>query len=526
MSNTAGSDTTPLRIEELLHPGAFTHAIARPRLVETHISWIVLTGKLAYKIKKAVKLGFIDTSTLERRRDYCNEELRLNRRLAPEMYLRVVPITRPGGGQAKVDGDGRPIEYAVCMKQFSADQELPALLERRDVSTGEIEQLAELIARFHQQAPASSRAQVPENTQRMYDTVLENLEQLIEYVQRTQPQPDLQRLSDWTRAAIGAHECSFETRERTGHIRECHGDLHAANIVRVEQRLLPFDCIDFDPDLRWIDVMNDLAFLVMDLYSRGREDLSTTLLNRYLEITGDYDGARLLPFYGVHRALVRAKVDAIALEQSPHLAVAFTHRLQQRIRTAVQLMDRPRPVLLLMHGLSGSGKSWLSQQLVGPLRAVRVRSDLERKRLLGEPDSPAGAGFKQGHYAPAMSHRVYARLVECAESCLQAGCNVIVDAAFLEAADRELFTGLAERMEIACAFISCNADEATLLNRVAIRAADGKDVSEADRSVLAAQLRSYKPLVTTRRVIHADTREPAVVQTVVAAVRASIAAQS
>ena len=517
------SQHAPLRIEELLVPSAFPHEVGELHLVETHISWVILTGSLVYKIKKPVKLDFIDTSTLDRRRHYCNEELRLNRRLAPDLYVRVVPITRRNG-QARIHGTGTPMEYAVCLKQFSADAELPALLQHGDVSLPEIQRLGETLAYFHLQTPEFSGTHAPEATQRMYDTVLDNLEQLLEYTKQRRSGPELRRLWDWTRRAILTHEATFETREREHRIRDCHGDLHAANIVRYEGRLLPFDCIDFDPQLRCIDVINDIAFLIMDLHTHGRSDLGAALLSRYLEITGDYDGVRLLPFYAVYRALVRAKVDAIAAEQSRHLVARYNERLQRRVRTAIELTKQPRPILLLMHGVSGSGKSWLSEQLVAPLHALRIRSDVERKRLLGP--SASNAGFAQGNYAPGMSHRVYARLVECAESCLQGGCNVIVDAAFLAASDRELFTSLADRLLVTCAFISCHADPTTLLNRVAERAAHGTDASEADQAVVRSQLRDFEPLDRQQQhqIIKVDTREADAVAKVVSSLGALQAA--
>lgn len=507
-----------LRIEELLVPSAFPHAVTELRLVETHISWVVLTGTLAYKIKKPLELDFIDTSTLERRRRYCEEEVRLNRRLAPELYLRVVPITR-AGGTARVEGNGEAVEYAVCLKQFPADAELPVLLECDQVSLPEMIRLGETLAHFHLQAPELSGEHAPDATQRMYDTVLANLEQLLEYTEQHRMTPELRWLWDWTRQAIDEHEATFEQRVRDHRIRDCHGDLHAANIVRFEGRLVPFDCIDFDPQLRSIDVINDIAFLIMDLHGYRRDDFAAGLLSRYLEITGDYEGIRLLPFYAVYRALVRAKVDAIAAEQSPHLADNYTERMRRRVRTALELTQRPRPILLLMHGVSGSGKSWLSEQLVAPLRAIRLRSDVERKRLLRAPSTTTG--FKQGNYAPAMSHRVYARLTDCAESCLQAGFNVIVDAAFLDASDRELLLSLADRMVVRCAFVSCSADPTTLLERVAARAEHGADPSEADESVLRSQLRDFVPLNAQQqhRVITVDTRDADAVEQVVNAVR-------
>lgn len=532
MTVTTGEDRaeapSPLRIEELLRPEAFGHPVSGLKLVETHISWVVLTGALAYKIKKPVKLDFIDTSTLERRLYYCHEELRLNRRLAPQLYLKVVPITRQNGtreaGRVRVEGElGPAIEYAVCLKQFDAKDELPAILARGDVSVTEINALAESIAKFHQQSPASSREDLPDKTERMYDSVLGNLDQLLAHMEPLKPLTGVERLVAWTQETIAALEPTFEARERAGFIREGHGDLHSANIVRFQHRLVPFDCIDFDPHLRWIDVMNDLAFLVMDLVSREREDLSTALLSKYLEITGDYAGVRLLPFYAVYRALVRAKVDAITAEQSPTHAAEFRRRLHRRVSTAVRWMERPRPVLILMHGVSGSGKSWLSERLVATLPALRIRSDLERKRLVGRTaGSSEGASFKQGLYAPEISHRTYARLIECAESCLQAGFTVIVDAGFLDPADRELFHGLAKQLQITRMIISCQADRDTLLSRVEERAKKGKDPSDADRKIVEAQLRDIKPLSADERpeLITVDTRRSDVVRQVVAAVHA------
>ncbi|WP_129645754.1 bifunctional aminoglycoside phosphotransferase/ATP-binding protein [Peristeroidobacter agariperforans] len=506
----------PLCIEELLVPSAFPHDVTELRVVETHISWIVLTGTRAYKIKRPLQLEFIDTSTLERRRHYCEEEVRLNCRLAPELYLGVVPITRVSG-RARVAGAGAAIEYAVCLKQFPADAELPVLLQREQVSLAEMIQLGETLAHFHLQTPELTGEYASDATQHMYDTVLANLEQLLEYTEQRWMTPELRWLWEWTRKAIDAHEATFEERVRDHRIRDCHGDLHAANIVRFEGRLVPFDCIDFDPQLRTVDVINDIAFLIMDLHGHRRDDLAAALLSRYLEITGDYAGVRLLPFYAVYRALVRAKVDVIAAEQSTHLAESYIERMRRRVRTALELTQRPRPVLLLMHGVSGAGKSWLSEQLIAPLHAIRITSDVERKRLLRAP--PTTAGFKQGNYAPETSHRVYARLMDCAESCLQAGFNVIVDATFLEASDRELFISSADRMAVTCMFISCSADPSTLLDRIAARVAHGGDPSEADQSVVRSQLRDLAPLDTHYRVINVDTRDADAVEKVANAVR-------
>jgi predicted kinase len=288
---------------------------------------------------------------------------------------------------------------------------------------------------------------------------------------------------------------------------------------------VPFDCIEFDPDLRWIDVISDIAFLVMDLASHGRADLAFALLSRYLEVTGDYDGVRVLPFYAVYRALVRAKVDALMVETVPARAAEFRYRLQQRLAAAHKWTAPGQPMLILMHGASGSGKSWLSSRLVPSLRAVRVRSDLERKRLAGiESSVPATARVREGIYTPAFSHRTYGRLADCAESCVRAGLSVIVDAAFLDTNDRRLFRTLAERLRVPYAIVSCEADPITLAQRVNERAKERKDASDATLSVLDTQLREIQPFEAEEQpcVIHVDTEEEDVVQRVTGAIRARV----
>jgi predicted kinase len=357
----------------------------------------------------------------------------------------------------------------------------------------------------------------------MYDSVLGNLEQLLAHLDSPQPAAQLARLVDWTHDRADVLEPIFQMREQSGFVRECHGDLHAANIVRLNDRLTPFDCIEFDPDLRWIDVISDIAFLVMDLASHGRADLAFALLNRYLEVTGDYDGMRVLPFYAAYRALVRAKVDALMMEKVPARAAEFRARLRKRIAAAQTWVAPDHAIMILMHGASGSGKSWLSGHLAPSLRAVRVRSDLERKRLAGiESTVSASARVGEGIYTPAFSHRTYSRLADCAESCLRAGLSVIVDAAFLDTNDRRLFRTLAQRLKVPYAIVSCEADPITLAQRVDERAREHKDASDATLSVLDTQLREIEPFEAAeeRCVIHADTEEPDVVQRVLGEIRA------
>jgi uncharacterized protein len=512
-----------VRIQELLAPEVFPHPVSDITLRETHISWVILTGPFAYKIKKAVKFDFIDSLTLERRRHLCEEELRLNRRFAPDLYVNVAAITRKNGS-VEIGGDGAAIEYAVRMQQFSPSDELPALLAREDVKVTQIEALAESLARFHLNAALAAPAQVPAKTELMYQSVFGNLAQLLAHCSGEHSSA-LNRLIDWTHDTAQALESAFEARERGGFVRECHGDLHAANIVRWHGQLVPFDGIDFEPKLRWIDVISDIAFLVMDLASHERNDLAFALLSRYLEVTGDYDGLRVLPFYAAYRALVRAKVDALAAEQLPAQAAESHQRLQRRIRAAMTWTTPRQPMLMLMHGASGSGKSWLSRQLVPALGAIRIRSDLERKRLAGiETGRPAAARVREGIYSPHFSHRTYGRMADCAEICLRAGFDVVVDAAFLEATDRELFSGLAERAGARRVIVSCQAERTTLAERILERSAGRSDPSDATLNVLDMQLRDLKPFDLSEQpdVVAVDTGKADALATVVAAIRARL----
>jgi uncharacterized protein len=485
-----------LQIRELLQPTAFPHSVRSIELRETHVSWVVLTGSYAYKVKKPVKLDFLDASTLQQRRHFCEEELRLNRRLAPELYLDVVSIGREAGHA--VVGSGEPaIEYAVRMRQFPESDELPALLARGEIDAAQLSELGGQLARFHASAAVAPPSRAPERTLQMCDLVRANLTQLSEQMAslRLASGAHLSRLADWTQATMRLLQPMFQLREQCGFVREGHGDLHAANIVAWRARLVPFDCIEFDPRLRWIDEMDDVAFLVMDLAKRERSDLAFALLTRYLETGGDYDGVRLLPFYAVYRALVRAKVEVLRGAQLQAVDDDLEQRVRRDLAAAASWMEPQHPTMVLMHGVSGSGKSWLSERLVPELRAVRIRSDVERKRLARiAAAQSARAGIHEGIYSPELTRRTYGRLAECAQSCLRAGLSVIVDASFLRHADRVMFRRLAADMRVPCVIVACRAEPATLTARLSERARARNDASDATLSILDAQLRSNHAL--------------------------------
>lgn len=511
--STHGGAPEPFRPEELLTADAFEHPVTGLDILETNTSWIILTGRYAYKIKRAVAFDFLDMTTLAKRRFLCEEELRLNRRLAPDLYLDVVAITR-GAKTLRIGGSGEVVEYAVRMRQFDRSQELSALLDRGEVSAEEIATFAARLARFHAAAARRSDSVDFVHTEHMRGAVLGNVAILLSHIDGELEMPALGPLIDWTHDFLDGSMRWFRRREENGFIRECHGDLHARNIVRWGGELVAFDCLEFDPKLRWIDIMNDVAFLFMDLAARGRKDLAFVFLNEHVEHTGDYDGIRLLPFYAVHRALVRAMVDALAAEQDPRKRRDFGRRFQARIGIAADFVRPQPPILILMHGPSGSGKSWLSERLAPLIGAVRIRSDVERKRLAGS----TGADL----YTPEFNARTYARLRECAESCLQAGLPAIVDAAFLRRADRDSFKFLAAGLDVPCMVLSCEAERKILSERITARARAAADPSDADLAVLDGQLRTLEPFRADERPLIAaiSTTDPRAVQIAQAAIAA------
>lgn len=481
----AGSIGT-FSVESLRHPSAYPHVVERVAVLETLLSWVFLTGQYAYKVKKPVKLDYIDASTLSRREYLCCEELRLNRRTAPELYVDVVPICLAPDG-LKVCGNGEPIEFAVRMRQFPQDQLLRQLLLASAVDPTELAEFGRSLATFHERAAVAVFADGETYLARVRRTVLGNLASLLAYDRDVETLPALGALNDWVHQALAASEPHVHAREVASRVRDCHGDLHARNIVRFQGRLTPFDCLEFDRELREIDVMSDVAFLLMDLLGHGRRDLAFSFLDAYLDASGDYDGVQLLPLHLVHRALVRARVDALEACAPGADRGELHRRLEARIRAATELSRPERPHLLLMHGPSGSGKSWLSERLIAPLGAVRIRSDRERHRL-------AGASSREDRYSAAMSDRTYARLLEAARSCLAAGVNVLVDAAFLSSSRRRPFIRLAAEHHVPVTLIACTSAPSLMYERVRARGIEGRDPSEATAQVLSRKLATLAPL--------------------------------
>lgn len=481
----------------LCHDRAYSHPVQGIRLVQTHISWVLLTGDYAYKIKKPLNLGFLDFSTLDKRRFFCEEEVRLNRRLAPGLYLDVVPIT-VSNGEPRMGGSGPPVEYAVRMRQFPDDARLDHVLARGGLRPEHMDALARQVADFHASLPPPA----PETRFGTLANVALYARQNFEQIRsRLGDAGDLARLAElegWTERELEERADQISARREQGFVRECHGDLHLANMALLGERVEVFDCIEFNPELRWIDVMSEVAFTVMDLHDRGRGDLANRFLNAYLEAGGDYGGLPLIPFYLVYRALVRAKVAAIRFAgtelQDGERAAALS-QCRDYLDLASGFTRPRRPALLITHGPSGAGKTTLTTPLVQALGAIRLRSDVERKRLFGlSPGARSGSGIGNGIYGREADTQTYGRLAELAQCAVGAGYPVIVDATFLKREQRAAFRQLARRCRMPFAILDFHAPQAALRERIKERGAAAQDASEAGIEVLERQQAMEEPL--------------------------------
>lgn len=476
-------------IAGLLSPSAYPHEVGEVELVETHISWVFLTGEYAYKVKKPVDFGFLDFSTLAKRRHFCEEEVRLNRTWAPDLYIEVDPITLVDG-KPRIAGAGEPVEYTVRMRQFAYDMRLDRQLALGELSVQDMSELATEIARQHLDA------RPVEHCERLLRVTQQQARDNYTALMGKVPRAFLAAQRRWMESKLEDYGPIMEERSRNGYFRECHGDLKLANIVRRPEGIRAFDCIEFNRDLREIDVVADYAFLTMDLKVRGAAHLASAFLNRYLEITGDYRGACLLPIYEVYRSLVRAKILGIKLRESciTETAAGDRRAMKRYCALARLLTRRRRPLLVAMTGYSGSGKSWLSKRLVPGLAAIRLRSDLERKRLANlDPAADSQSGIASGLYDRATTDAVYDHLLQTAGELLRAGLNVIVDASFLSAAHRQLARQTAEDSGAGYVLLETVAAETELRERLTDR--NGREsVSEADIDVLRHQLESSDPL--------------------------------
>jgi len=516
------SETSPGNlILAMQNPDLYDHPVDGFQVIETHISQVILTGDYAYKIKKPMDFGFLNFSTLDRRKHFCEEELRLNRRLADRLYLEVVPITGTPDNPI-LGGEGEAFEYAIKMRQFGQEHLFDRLQEQGKLTPEPLTDLARQVAAFHEQLPPVPDDKPLGTPEAVFAAMQENFDQIRPMIDDSHLLMQLDNLQAWTESTFERHRELIARRRDSGMVRECHGDLHLANITRFEDAVTVFDCIEFNEPFRWIDVINDLAFLLMDLESRGESALTHQVLNTYLEYRDDFEALPLLPLYKAYRAMVRAKI-ALFTMGNPGLTDAEKTDLMQRYRAYAQLAEDygtiPNHYLLATTGLSASGKTCVSAAMANELGLIRLRSDVERKRLHGldpleSSRSPTGGNL----YTEEATEKTYQRLAELAGYVLAAGFPVIVDAASLKQKERYLLASVAEAQGVPFALIHCEAPED--LRREWIRNRKG-DASEATEELLDAQQTWFEPLTAEEKshTIHLHTDQEHVAEAVADRIR-------
>lgn len=497
-------------IEQLLSAPAYSHPVKRLRCIETHISWIVLTGEFAYKIKKPVQFDFVDYSTLEKRNLNCNKEVQLNRRYAPDIYLDVVPIYDQSGRFHVGLSNNAPlstehhkvVEYAVRMKEFSQDFILANRVPK--VTGDQLENFALRLSAFHRQESAVEIEDIDQELAKVKAEVSDNFS-LLRKALKDSPQLDsIERIEAWSESEFSKLMPQIAERIRQGKIKLCHGDLHLNNIIELDGELIPFDGIEFNQHLQNIDTLSEVAFLFMDLDAHGYRGLAWRFLNAYLEDTGENDCLELFRFFAVYRAMVRAKVAWIQCQlksnkvghqgswlkgDEPVNCQEPVHPWDHYLDFSERMIATRKPHLSITFGFSGSGKSTTALGQVESHEAIRIRSDVLRKKL-------HAADPGQYRYSTSLTEQVYRQMLQSAECILQAGVSVVLDATFLNHTYREWFLELATRQNANFQILACDANFAELCSRIQERS---NDPSEATIKVLQQQMNDFDELTEMER---------------------------
>ena len=519
MNDSRGTpDSPPPLIAALLEPARYPHPVERVELMQTHGAWVLLAGEFAYKIKKPVRFPFMDFGTLGARRHACETEIRVNRRFqshdkpATQLYLGVLPIVgTPGDPRWGEAGDeAQAIEFAVQMRRFDEAARLDHLCERGALTAEHIGGLARRMASFQARAAVAGAGHDWGHPTASMRWPRDNFTTLGALLRAPADAAQVRALSDWTEQRFVAIEPLLSRRRQKDRVREGHGDLHLANLVLIEDEVLPFDAIEFNEELRWIDVASDMAFAWMDLLDHGQPGLANGLLSEWLDASGDVSAPSVWSFFASYRAGVRAKVAAIRTKQLrdtgalPDAEASLTEA-RRYLALAQDIAHSPKPQLIITHGLSGSGKTWASSrwlQAEASGRAIRLRSDVERKRLHGvSPLTASGSGLNEGLYRPQAHEETYASLRARARMLLHDGWTVLVDAAFLREAERRSFAELAEAEGCPFHILACEAPPDELRRRISARQAAGKDASEATLVVLEQQFGWLEPLTGGERAL-------------------------
>lgn len=489
--------THPKLVEAMSKPDFYPHRPASVELVQTHISFVFIAGERVYKVKKAVDFGFLDFTTLEKRKHYCEEELRLNRRLAPEAYLEVVAIAEDASGELRL-GTGRAVDYAVVMKKLPLDRMLKKLLAEGKVPPEAMDAVAAKVAAFHAAAETGGEIDEMGSIETIRYNHDENFEQTAPYVGRTIARSRYAFLKDWVHRFLEKEQPLFEKRVADHRIRDCHGDLHAEHICLADGIVI-FDCIEFNKRFRFGDVAAEAAFLAMDLDYNGYPGHARAFVEAYVRHSGDGDVWRLLDFYRCYYAYVRGKVTSFRLDD-PHIESA---QRDDAARAGSQYFDlafsyaaRPaKKTLILVAGLMGTGKSVFARALAPLVGAEIVQTDAVRKEMLRIPPSEHRyEGFGEGIYSAEVSRRTYASALEVALEKLKTAGAVIVDGSYKSRRERALAFEAARRAGAEAFLVECTCPEAVVEARLRARESDGGDISDGRWEIFQAQRGAFETI--------------------------------
>jgi hypothetical protein len=500
--------------DHLKQPAFYGPGVTSVQLLQTHISYVALTGTYAYKVKKPVNFGFLDFSTLDKRKYYCEEELRLNKRLSPEIYLDVIPITRTDSA-LELNGTGPIVDYALKMKEFPQEQIMTNVLKRGAITEETIDLLCKRLIEFYStQQPSEDITKFGEPPS-VKQNIDENFEQTKPMIDITVPKETFQYISDAATRFFEKKKNVFKRRMKDGRILDCHGDLHSGNIVITDHKIQIFDCIEFNERFRYIDVASDIAFLAMDLDYQNHPYLSSHLIQEYIERSGDQGIHEVLNFYKSYRAYVRGKIHGFQLND-PHISPETKQDIVQHARKYFDLskyyaelfsrdLGAIRPLIFVVSGLTGTGKSTVAQKLAIDYHAAQINTDVVRKQHAGiEQYERHHDEFHTGLYSPENIDKTYEQVMDLARKHLRKKENVVLDATFQKRNYREMVRNVAQTHDAIPVFILCTCPDEVVKRRLEERLKK-KSVSDGRWEIYREQKKTFEPFSPDEPFLPMDT---------------------
>jgi aminoglycoside phosphotransferase family enzyme/predicted kinase len=498
--------------KQLQKPKVYGSKVDQVQVLQTHISYVFLAGDFAFKVKKPVDFGFLDFSTLEKRRFYCEEELRLNQRLCPELYLEVIPITRHNQS-VELNGAGEVVDYAVKMQRFPQERIMTNVLQHESIGSDVIEHICSTLVNFYNSYPSTPEITQYGGVEAVKQNINENFEQTQSKIDITIPQKTFEKIQNINNHFFTAKAGVFHKRQKGGFIHDCHGDLHSGNIVLTDSVQI-FDCIEFNKRFRFCDVASDIGFLAMDLDFLNHPFLSSHLIHCYVQQSDDSDIFSVLNFYKCYRAYVRGKVAGFQLDD-PHIskknkdkaidtAQAYFRLSQYYSRLMEIELLQKKPVLILVAGLTGTGKSTLARKLAIDYTAELVNTDVVRKEMAGiDKYEPHRDAFNTGLYDPKNIDHTYKQVIEKAQSILTQGHSVVIDATFVYNRHRTRAITLAQHLHIPLLVIQCTCKPTIVKQRLEKRM-QKKSISDGRWEIYQQQLTTMDPFDTTDNYLEFD----------------------